>query len=434
LLLFFVLIVALFALGLPWSARNRHKVQRIIVKSKVALNRWQGREPSLVSIVGDTGLPGARVQVLDSRSGWATLCDGEGKFLLPDVLCYPGATYDLVVSPDENTGYIVRAYAPSSPPSGLIDAGRIILNADTEVSLTNLPGLASITYQSFDSENRDYYRRVFDELSARKSSDEEKVDAVNTYIAAKLNYDESQWELGSPRRILERGSQYCGHLSMAMATILAVAYPVRIIDLRDGAIPPNTHVAVEVFYEGDWHLYDPTYGVKFKNKEGRIISYREIKLNPALISPDLFSAFRQRYPKISLDSLANVYTSGHHHFYYLSYRCSQYAHAWWAYKNRLNYVPAGGRILLAAAGIRAGSNVRYHIRKPSSDDDELTFISHRGGNSVCVLEEEQSPQINLAPGLYDVFVDLYDGNDQSPNDSSPALITGWHLSVKLEVR
>jgi hypothetical protein len=426
--------MALFAPGLPWSARYRHKVDRIIVKSKVAFNRWLGHEPGLVSIVGDTGLPGARVQVLDSRSGWATLCDADGKFLLPDVLSYPGATYDLVVSTDENTGHIVKVYAPSSPPSGLIDAGKIILSADTEVSLTNLPGLVSITYQPFDTENRDYYRRVFDELSAGKSSDEEKVDAVNNYIAARLNYDEIQWELGSPRRILERGSQYCGHLSTAMATILAVAYPVRVINLRDGATPPNTHVAVEVFYKGDWHLYDPTYGVKFKNKEGRVVSYREIKLNPALISPDLFSAFRQRYPKISLDSLAGVYSSGHYHFYYLSYRCSQYAHAWWAYKNGLNYVPAGGRILMAAAGIRPGSNVRYHIRKPGSTDDELTFISHRGGNSGCVLDEEQSPQINLAPGLYDVFVDLYDGNDQNPSDSSQGLITGWYLSVKLEVR
>jgi hypothetical protein len=219
-----------------------------------------------------------------------------------------------------------------------------------------------------------------------------------------------------------------------MATILAVAYPVRVINLRDGADPPNTHVVVEVFYGGDWHLYDPTFGVKFKNKEGRVVSYKELKLNPDLISPDLFSTFQHKYPKISLDWLVGVYTSGHHHFYYEWYRCSQYAHAWWAYKNKLNYVPVGGRILVAAAGIRPGSNVTYHIRKPGSNPDELTFVSQRGGNSHSVLDEEESPQISLAPGLYEVLVDLYDGNDLNPNDDSPVLITNWRLAVKLEVR
>jgi hypothetical protein len=218
-----------------------------------------------------------------------------------------------------------------------------------------------------------------------------------------------------------------------MATVLAVAYPVRVINLRDEAAPPNTHVVVEVFYKGDWHLYDPTFGVKFKNIEGRIVSLKELRLNPGLISLGLFSAYRQKYPNASLDSLVGVYTSGHHHFYYLAFRCSQSAHAWWAYKNGLNYVPAGGRLLVAAAGICPGSSVTYHIRKPGSDTDELSFVSHRGGTAGCVLNEEESPQIKLMPGLYEVFVDLYDGNDSSAQ-GNPVLIAAWRLSVKLEVR
>ncbi len=433
--LLILFILALFLPGLPWSSASRHKLKRVMVKAEITLNKLRGNEPRLVSIAGETGVPGARVQALDSLSGWATLCDPQGKFTLPDVLWYPDATYDLIVSADEDKGEVVKVSAGSLDPStGVVNVGRLALDTDRRVDLSELPGDNSYTYEYFDLQNRDYYRKVFDELTAHLTLDEEKVDAVNNYVAAKLNYKETQWELGSPRRILEYGSQYCGHLSTAMATILAVAFPIRIIHLTDKASPPNTHVVVEVFYDRDWHLYDPTYGVKFKNNGGRVASYKELKLNPALVSSDLFSSFRQRYPKVLLNSLADIYSSGHHHFYYLAYKCSQYAHAWWAYKNGLSYVPSGGRILLAAAGIRPQTFVTYHIRKPGSDQDELTIMSSQKAGASCVLNEEESQPINLPPGLYDVFVDLYDGNISAPTADSPALISDWQLRVKLEVR
>ncbi|HWP44625.1 MAG TPA: hypothetical protein VNO14_15365, partial [Blastocatellia bacterium] len=91
-------------------------------------------------------------------------------------------------------------------------------------------------------------------------------------------------------------------------------------------------------------------------------------------------------------------------------------------------------IKLAAAGILPGANVTYHIRKPGSDQDELTFSSRKGGNSNCVLNEEESPPLNLAPGLYEVFVDLHDGNALDPSRDGPAIISNWRLSVKLEIR
>jgi hypothetical protein len=427
--------LALFLPGLPWSAISRHKLIKIIVKAEIVLNKWRGYDPRLVSIAGETDIAGARVQALDSRSGWATLCDNEGKFTLPDVLWYPDATYNLVVSTEENTAEVVKVRAPSMFPStGIINVGRVRMNAEQKVDLAELPGDNSYSYEYFDLQNRDYYRRVFDELTVGKISDGEKVEAVNDYISARLNYNETQWELGTPRRILEKGSQYCGHLSTAMATILAAAFSVRVIHLTDAAVPPNTHAVVEVFYEGNWHLYDPTFGVKFKNNEGQVASYKELRLDPGLIAPDLFSTFRQKYPRVPTSSLAAIYSSGHHHFYYLAYKCSQYAHAWWAYKNGVDYVSSGDRILLAAAGIRPETDVTYHIRKPGADYDELNLVSRRGANSHCVLNEEESIPINLAPGSYDVFVDLYDGNISSADNDSPAYITNWRLKVKLEVR
>jgi hypothetical protein len=210
----------------------------------------------------------------------------------------------------------------------VLDAGTLGVNPGDEVDLIDMQGISSSGYQYFDLANRDYYSSVFVGLTSGKRSDEEKVDSINDYMATRLNYNETQWDPGPPRRILERGSQYCGHLSSAMATILAVAFPVRIIQLADVVnLTTNTHVVVEIFYDRDWHLYDPTFGVKFKNKDGRVVSYRELKLNPGLVSTDIFRRFHKKYPKFPLNSVTGLYTSGQHHFYYLAFKCSQYAHA-----------------------------------------------------------------------------------------------------------
>jgi hypothetical protein len=301
-----------------------------------------------------------------------------------------------------------------------------------DVELPHLPGLTSISYQPYDFLNADYYRKVYDELTAGKLVDAEKIDAINSYISERLNYNETQWELGSPRRILERGSQYCGHLAIAMATISAVAYPTRVVNLSDGASPPQTHVVVEVFYEGGWHLYDPTFGVRFENREGGIASYRDIRLDPSLISEVLFAGFRQKYPKVPLDWMSGVYRSGYHHFYYLAFKCSQYSHAWWAYRDGLSYVPSGGRVILAAAGVRSGTRVTFHIRKAGSEQDALSFTTRGTANSSCVLNEEESLAISLPPGIYEVYVDLRDGNVGSASMS--AAISARRLAEHLEVR
>ena len=424
----------LFSALLYLSPHLRHKVNRIGTKAEMKLSKWRGVEPRLASIAGESGIPGARVQALDSRSGWATLCDREGKFILPDVLWYSGASYDLVVSTDERNGKRVEISAPTTPPEGVFNAGKIALHRGGEVDLQDLSGINSVSYEDYDFPNRDYYRRLFEELTQGKMTDEERIKAVNDYIAGKLNYKETQWELGSPRRILERGSQYCGHLASAMAAILAVAYPTRIINLSDGTNPPNTHVVVEVFYQGRWHLYDPTFGVEFKDRDGKVAGYQDVRLDTSLISRDLFESYRRRYPKASLDWMPFVYASGFHRFYAWRFKCEQFSHAWFDYLNGLDYVPSGGRILLAAAGIRPGTAVTYHIKRPGISVDEMAFTTRRKSNSACVLNEEESPPINLPPGTYEVYVDFEDGNALRSDYGIPVAITNWRLRIKLDVR
>ena len=303
--------------GLPWSRSVRHTLKKTIVKAEMKVANWQGHEPRLVSIAGRVGDPGAQIQALDSRSGWATLADREGRFVLPDVMWYPGAVYELVISNDDSTGKLLKVRAPDAyPDSGAFNAGELNANQGAEVELGSLSGVNSITREDFDSANNNYYKDLFDKLTAGKQSDEDKIGAIFEYVASKLNYQQTQWELGSPRRVLETGSEYCGHLSAAMETLAAIGnYWTRAVNGIDGKNPPGTHVVVEVFYNGGWHLYDPTFGVKFHNKNGQVASYKDVRLDPTVITEDLFLKFDPQFRRKLMETLPAIYQTGYHHFY-----------------------------------------------------------------------------------------------------------------------
>jgi hypothetical protein len=309
-------VLVLFFPGSPWAGRSRHSLKRITVSVEMKLARWRGHEPRLVSIAGQLNAPGLQVQALDSRSGWATLTGNDGRFVLPDVMWYPGAGYELVISSDESTGRLIKVRAPETfPESGVFSVGELDLDRGAQVEIASLIGVNSVTLEDFDSKNSDYYKDLFDKLTAGKQSDEEKIGAINDYVASKLNYDER--ELGSPRRVLERGSEYCGQLSAAMQTLLAFGgYRTRAINVIDAKKPLGTHVVVEAFYDGGWHLYDPTFGVKFQNKDGQVASYKQVRLDTSLITESLFAKFDADFRRGVMDLLPGVYETGYHHFYY----------------------------------------------------------------------------------------------------------------------
>lgn len=310
-------LVILFLPGLPWSARSRHSLKRAVIKARMKLASWQGIEPRLMSISGRIDLPGARVQALDSRSGWASLADAEGNFLLRDVMWYPNAEYDLVISKDEFAATMTTVRAPSTfPESARFSVGDLDISHGSPVDFDSVIGNNSITFEDFDFKNTEYYKDLFEKLTSGKQSDQEKIVAINDFVASKLNYNETQFELGSPRRVLERGSQFCGHLTSAMRTLLAAGgYRARAVNIIDDDNPPGTHVVVEVFYAGGWHLYDPTYGVRFLLKNGDVASYRDVTLDPSLISEDLFVKLD---PIIRTQVLAlqrGCYRTGCYHLY-----------------------------------------------------------------------------------------------------------------------
>jgi len=312
-----LVLVLLFLPGLPWSARYRHSLKRAVIKARMKLATWQGVEPRLISISGRIDAPGARVQALDSRSGWASLADDDGNFLLRDVMWYPNAEYDLIVSTDESAATMTTVRAPSTfPENGKFSIGDLDISRGASVDFESVIGNNSITWEDFDFKNTEYYKDLFDKLTSNKESDEEKFIAINAYVASKLNYAETEFELGSPRRVLERGSQFCGHLANAMRTLLATGgYRTRAVDIIDENNPPGAHMVVEVFYAGGWHLYDPTYGVTFKRKDGEVASYRDVRLDPSLISEDLFAKFDAQTRSQVLALLRGCYRTGCYHLY-----------------------------------------------------------------------------------------------------------------------
>lgn len=316
---FFLLIVALLFPGLPWSARLRHNLSKVIVKAEMRLARWRGSEPRLASVVGRLKTQGAKVEALDSVSGWATLADSEGRFVLPDVLWYPGASYNFIITTDIHNVRLITMTAPENfPEGGRLDLGEIDSDKGCEIDVVGLPGTNSISYIDLDAGNAQYYKSVFDKITLGLDSDAEKLDAINKFVAMKLNYAEQGEGFDSPRQILERGSRYCGDLSFLMATIAdAGNYKTRMVDLSDGTATPSTHVVVEIFYEDAWHLFDPTFGVFFRNKAGQVASYKEMRLNPGLITRDAYQALGPKTVKWLLDWVPDVYRSGFHHYYFL---------------------------------------------------------------------------------------------------------------------
>jgi len=313
-----ILLIVIFLPGLPWSPRARHTVKRVIAKTQMKLAKWRGKEPRLVSIAGRVNAPGAQVDALDSRSGWAALSDRDGNFVLPDVMWYPGVTYEMVISTDDSHGTLIKLNGPDEfPDNGILNVGNLQSDGGSQWDLDSLIGLSSTTSEDFDWGNKQYYKDLFDKLTEGKLSDEAKILALNDYVASKLNYNETQWELGSPRRILDRGSEYCGHLSTAMETLLAVGgYKTRAVHMMDDKHPPSTHAVVEVYYGGRWHLYDSTFGLAFKNKDGEVASYEDVRLNPNLIAAVLFHKFDDKVRQQLLTLLPGIYQTGYHHFYY----------------------------------------------------------------------------------------------------------------------
>lgn len=84
--------------------------------------------------------------------------------------------------------------------------------------------------------------------------------------------DSEEIQKRSLYEILYTQSGLCGDMSVVFANI------IKEFDIKYRIIQfyySNTHVAVEIYYNGGWHYYDPTWGIYFL-KDSKILSIEEI--------------------------------------------------------------------------------------------------------------------------------------------------------------
>jgi hypothetical protein len=110
---------------------------------------------------------------------------------------------------------------------------------------------------------------------------EEKVRKAWRFVRDHVKYNipvsHNNW-IHDPLLILNSiGFGQCSDLSSVLAYIWKyMGYEVRVWVIEN-------HVMPEVKFNGSWELYDPSYGVYYKDENGRIAGFEEISENPSLV-------------------------------------------------------------------------------------------------------------------------------------------------------
>ena len=318
-----VLLLSIFWPGFPGGARLRQSARRVTIRLDSKLAAWFGRQPVPVSlqarVVGDgalvEALKGAQVVALESTSGYAVLSDDLGRFTVPHLVWYPGATYTLLVTADAHHAKQFKVRAPATTPGdGIIDAGDLrfeegaVLQAEEKI----------VRFLKYDGENRGYYKALCEKLTASSRTDHQVIDALCKYVATRHSAFGDPRGFKSARQILEMGAPHCSNLAFALAALTSAAgYPTRTVHTSDTPDYTNTHVAVEVFYAEGWRLYDPTYGNYFLDESGAVVSYKELRLKPSLMTTEAFRHLPPETGRAALAWMPAAYGSGLHQIYHI---------------------------------------------------------------------------------------------------------------------
>lgn len=318
----FLLCISLFLPAFPWSARLQYGAKRVAARFDSKIAAWRG-QLGPVSIHGKLigsgafaqSLKGAQVIALESTSGYAASSDNQGRFTLPHLVWYPGATYTIFITTDAYHAKRFKILAPSAyPRDSIIEAGE--LRYDEGIDISTKEGL--VRFLKYDAENRDYYKELFEKLADSSLTDHQIIDGLCKYISTRQSSGGDPWGFKSARQIIEKGAPHCSNLAYAMAALTSAGgYLVRTVHTSDTPEYRNTHVAVEVYYADGWHLYDPTYGVFFLNESGVVASYRELRLNPSLMTTGAFEQVKPETARAALGWMPSVYGSGLHQFYHV---------------------------------------------------------------------------------------------------------------------
>lgn len=317
-LFYFIIFILLITIIKPFIKLDfsKQKFAQVFASYQNKLAHQIGVSPKEIVITGKTNVAGCLVNLVNPNSKWSVLADSEGHFKLPEITWYPGKNYCLKLSLENNKSFQTEIFAPwEYPESGNLDLGFI----DLALALKNqsLKQQPSYNLIPFDTKNKEYYEQLYSNITSNICGEEEKIMALTKFVCQKrVAKKKVSIDIWTPRQLLEPTEPFsytCGELSSALAHLAyAGNFKINYIDMildKDPTQRPYTHVVTEIYYQGKWHLYDPTFGTAYRNEKGEIASYQEIRLNPKILDNPI-----RLYPEAKLHTnwLHNLYAEGVH--------------------------------------------------------------------------------------------------------------------------
>ena len=195
------------------------------------------------------------------------------------IVCFAGALAG-------HTIYARLHPAPAPQPEPVQESAPVDARSSLDRAFTPLIADSHEAFLSFfQTLSKNENTRVLDQALARMFPDgvdapgEREVLTVLSYVAQTLKLESSGRHLGS--EVLAEGKAYCYGMARAFEALCRrMGLPARINAFHNFEYM-QAHNMAEVYYDGQWRLFDPTYGVFFYDRadydgSGRIPPAREL--------------------------------------------------------------------------------------------------------------------------------------------------------------
>jgi hypothetical protein len=101
---------------------------------------------------------------------------------------------------------------------------------------------------------------------------------------------------GTEEAILARGTDWCTDIArVCCALCQASGLGARIVITANTRLPYCGHTVVECYYDCQWGVLDPTFGIVYRDAAGRPASVQTLRAQPALVA----EAFARRHPTMT---------------------------------------------------------------------------------------------------------------------------------------
>lgn len=181
-----------------------------------------------------------------------------------------------ILSPEKGSILQPTVSTIPSQPTAFQEPG-IVLN--TLAVQSPLPTEADLALDPADDQKflRSILDTIFPDGTTGLAEEQISIEILR-YVSTSLRLEGNS---GTATKILKEGHAICGGMSISFQTLVRMTgLPARYIGIF-GVVNQGSHALAEVYYDGQWHLFDPTYGLFFYsepdyNQTGHIASFAEV--------------------------------------------------------------------------------------------------------------------------------------------------------------